>query len=803
MNRNDCKKRTSSNRAKVLCLLLISILLSVCLVVVFELVLRFCGYGYNPHFFQKETIDGVECYTRNPAFSWRFFPKPMARLSTALRIPKEKPPGVIRVFILGASAAMGDPEPTFGFSRILDVMLHAKYPGKKIEVYNTAATAINSNVVLPIARDCLDLQPDLFVIYCGNNEVIGPFGLSAALTPFFSSRSFIKAQVWLGETRIGQMLKSFSQKNGKQEGGWKGMELFLEQKISHQDPNLEKIYSHFSDNIAEICDLARKSRVRVVLSTVIVNDLDCAPFVSVHRSSLDATALSQWEGLYQRGLSDERAGQWKAACDSYEQATAIDSDYAELQYRLGHCYLKLNRTNNARTCLENARDDDTLRFRADSRLNEAIGKVARVHGAFYIPAQSFAEQASPYGLPGTNFLYEHVHLNFEGNYLLASRILTEAEKALDLRGGGGCPSIAECKKQLAFTAFDEKRIFEDLQSRFQRAPFSGQSCHAADMAWVKDRLATLEVQVQKQKEAEDRTYREALAARPSDWQIHMNYLKFLFAAERFNEAYEQAVIIYKELPSEYFSLMNMGVTLQKIKRYEEAERFLNQTIQSNPFLTEGYEKMGFLLEEEQKYAEAEAAFKKRNNPHVLAAFYNRVGERLARKHDSDQAREYFNRALAVRPGYSEVLSNLESLDHPVDLNPENSEAYRIAIHLIKQERFNKAAEAFDKVIREYPSFVKARNNYGFVLVKTGRYDDAVAQFSEAVRLAPNLPDGYQNLASLYGLQKKHAEAINMLKKLVSLKPTRRFYEFLADEYAEIGNTNEAQKVRETSRMCDQ
>jgi len=782
---------------------LFSILLPVCFLVVFEFGLRLCGYGYNPHFFQKETIEGVECYTRNPAFSWRFFPKPMARLATALTIPKEKPPGVLRVFVLGASAAMGDPEPTFGFSRILEVMLRTKYPGKKIEVYNTAATAINSNVILPIARDCLDLQPDLFVIYCGNNEVIGPFGLSAALTPFFSSRSVIKAQVWLGETRIGQMLKSFSRKTGKQEGDWKGMELFLDQKIGCQDPNLEKIYDHFGGNIGEICDLARKSGVKVVLSSLIVNDLDCAPFVSIHRPTLDATTLSQWEGMYQRGLSDERAERWKSACDSYQQAAMTDPDHAELQYRLGRCYLKMNQTNDARVCFKKARDYDALRFRADSRLNEMIGKVAGAHSAFFVAAQAIAEQASPYGLPGKNLLYEHVHLNFDGNYLLAGSLLTEVEKALQLQGGGVCPSVAECRKQLAFTAFDEKRIFEDMQLRFQHPPFSGQCCNPADVAWVRDRLVALGTQVREQKEEENHAYRDALSARSSDWQIRMNYLKFLFAAGRFSEAYDQAVLIHKRLPSEYFSLMNMGVTLHKIKRYEEAEKFLNQTIQSNPFLTEGYEKMGALLEEEQKYALAEENFLKRNNSHVLAAFYNRVGERFARKHESGQAKEYFNKALAVQPGYSEVLSNLENLDRPVDLNPENSETYRMAIRFIKQGQFDKAVEAFDKVVREYPSFFRARNNYGFVLVKLERYDEAVAQFSEAIRLAPNSPDGYQNLASLYGIQKKHTEAISMLKKLVSLKPSRQFYTFLANEYAETGNMDEAQKVREMAKMCDQ
>ncbi len=37
-------------------------------------------------------------------------------------------------------------------------------------------TAINSHVILPIARDCAAQNGDFWVIYMGNNEVVGPYG---------------------------------------------------------------------------------------------------------------------------------------------------------------------------------------------------------------------------------------------------------------------------------------------------------------------------------------------------------------------------------------------------------------------------------------------------------------------------------------------------------------------------------------------------------------------------------------------------------------------------------------------------
>ena len=37
-------------------------------------------------------------------------------------------------------------------------------------------TAINSHVILPIARECARRDGDLWIIYMGNNEMVGPFG---------------------------------------------------------------------------------------------------------------------------------------------------------------------------------------------------------------------------------------------------------------------------------------------------------------------------------------------------------------------------------------------------------------------------------------------------------------------------------------------------------------------------------------------------------------------------------------------------------------------------------------------------
>ena len=141
-----------------------------------EAALRVSHYGYDTHIFLPRLIHGQRVLIENDQFALRFFPPNLARTPEPLVMPAQKPVGTFRIFILGGSAALGDPEPAFGAGRYLQVLLRERYPSEKFEVINVAMTAINSHSVLPIARECARHQGDLWLVYMGNNEMVGPFG---------------------------------------------------------------------------------------------------------------------------------------------------------------------------------------------------------------------------------------------------------------------------------------------------------------------------------------------------------------------------------------------------------------------------------------------------------------------------------------------------------------------------------------------------------------------------------------------------------------------------------------------------
>ncbi|MBL8296398.1 MAG: hypothetical protein JNN08_31425, partial [Bryobacterales bacterium] len=168
-----------------------------------ELAARATGVGYPGSFL----VEGAT----NEKFGWRFFPRTIARTPAPFVVQGQR-----RVFVLGESAAMGFPDPGFGLAPHLQAAL-----GGEWRVFNAAMTAINSHVIREIARECARQQPQVFVVYLGNNEVVGPFG-AGTIFGKFSALPVIRAQVWLTRWQAGQWLFRSPEISDE----WRGLEFF-------------------------------------------------------------------------------------------------------------------------------------------------------------------------------------------------------------------------------------------------------------------------------------------------------------------------------------------------------------------------------------------------------------------------------------------------------------------------------------------------------------------------------------------------------------------------------------------------
>lgn len=503
----------------------IAVVIPVLLLIVVEIGLRLFNVGYSTALTQPCTVHGrpADCY--NLFFPAPFFPPGMIKTPEVYAVPLDKPKGTYRVFILGESAAMGDPDPAYSFSRYLEVMLAQRFPSMNFEVFNTGSVAINSHVSLLIAKGLAKLRPDLVFIYSGNNEVVGPYGPGTVLSSSGMSLPVVRGSIFLRSTRLGQLLTQA----GAQKQQWNGMEMFLDKQVPASSPLMKYAYANFDSNLRDTIAAGKDAGAHVIVSTVAANLKDCAPFASQHRDGLSQSDLSKWSGLVEEGIRLESAGDYQQALAVYREASSIDDQYAELEFRIARCSEKLGDTQQAAQHYSRARDLDTLRFRADSRINE-INRSAGAMGADVVDAAAVFAQNSPSGVTGSELVYEHVHMTPSGNYLLAREMFRKI--ATQISGqpvqDNEIPSEAECERLLAFTAYDRYRITNEMLQRLQRPPFTNQINHA-------EQELRLSLAAQQPVESPDATaaeYRAAIALRPNDRVLHYNYGLFLYNFDR-------------------------------------------------------------------------------------------------------------------------------------------------------------------------------------------------------------------------------------------------------------------------------
>lgn len=562
-----------------------------------ELGLRMAGYGHSPKFQRiEQAADGTTWLRENRWVTAPFFSPEVIRRPQAFRLPAKKQPGAYRIFVLGSSAAMGDPEASFSLARMLDVMLSAAHPELRFEVVNAGITAINSHVLRGIAADCAEMEPDLFVVYEGNNEVIGPYGPGTVFAPFLGSHGAVRLSTAIKRTRTGQLMASLARRCGRDRAipaKWGGMEMFLAHGIDYDDARLATTRELFRQNIAAIIESGRASGARVVLGTVVTNRRDCAPFLSRHRPGLAAEALAQWETAYADGNRALSSVDLRTAAEAYSAALAIDDHFAELHYCIGQLRQREGHAEKAGNAWTTAQDRDALRFRTDTALNEAIRSFAATHdtGVRVLDLATTADAKSPDGVAGDNFLYEHVHLNFQGAYRLACELFSAVEKDLSdserVKCGTTIPAplpVEEVRRRLGYTTYEQAMIFQEMIDRFGRAPFVGQLGNEERLALYRKRLEVAKrlLAQPESKPGLEALYEGAIAQRPEDWVLRRNAGMAYVALGLPAQAKEHLARALEAIPDDVDALFALAMAQQALGATEECEALLARVRELEP-----------------------------------------------------------------------------------------------------------------------------------------------------------------------------------------------------------------------------
>jgi len=554
----------------------------------FELGLRLGGYGRTVGFLIPGQEPGY--YRSNPDFVSWFLPSSFDLRPINFRVARAKPPNTVRVVVLGESAAQGVPTPAFGFAAQLRAQLRARHPDREIEVINTGIVAINSHVVYQVAREMAAFHPDLFVVYMGNNEVVGPYGPGCAYLSQMPPLWVIRLSIFVKATRTGQwvaaQLSRFA-RAGRRPAEWGGMAMFVDNGVRGDDPRLEATYRNFAANLRDIVRTTNGSGARTLLCTVGCNLKDCAPFLSLHRADLGPADLAAWTKAFERGRLEWLVGDWGGARADLGAALALDPQYADTSYLLGQLDLADGNAGSARGHLLEAEHWDALRFRPDPRINAAIREVARSEpGVSLVDVAGLvgSDPASRVPPAGRELFFEHVHFDWPGNYAVARAMAEGAEPLLSGAGGGTGAWLdsGQCARALGYTDHERFSVLQHIATIIQNPPFTNQLTYVRDEARLDRELAAAEAA---SKDAA--VLRSARAGVESAEEADPGNADLPKIAEGVDDdlgdvaaALAQARRAQELQPPNFALVTDAAIKLSRLGRFEEAERFLNQAYAS-------------------------------------------------------------------------------------------------------------------------------------------------------------------------------------------------------------------------------
>ncbi|MCK4637677.1 MAG: tetratricopeptide repeat protein, partial [Methanomicrobia archaeon] len=232
-------------------------------------------------------------------------------------------------------------------------------------------------------------------------------------------------------------------------------------------------------------------------------------------------------------------------------------------------------------------------------------------------------------------------------------------------------------------------------------------------------------------------------------------------------------------PEDAIAHNNLGVLLQKLKRYDEAEKEHREAIRINPNYTIAHYNLGVLLQKLKRYDEAEKEHREaiRINPEDAIAHYN-LGVLLDDLKRYDEAEKEYREAIKINPNYAEAHNNLGVLlddlkrydeveteyREAIRINPEDAIAHNnLGVLLQKLKRYDEAEKEYRKAIKINPEDAEAHYNLGVLLDDLKRYDEAETEYREVIRINPNNAEAHGNLGILFLHTEKPKEAKKELK----------------------------------------
>jgi len=188
-----------------------------------------------------------------------------------------------------------------------------------------------------------------------------------------------------------------------------------------------------------------------------------------------------------------------------------------------------------------------------------------------------------------------------------------------------------------------------------------------------------------------------------------------------------------------------------------AVREAKTAVQRSPKRVSSYEAAGVVYREIQGIAQGASDWAKKSFEDALAlepqnpVLMTELGKLYLASEDEIKAREYFERAVSIRPDYIDAQLQLAFMED-------------------REGRIEEAQDRLESLVELSPFSVEARFQLGRLYFNDKEYNRAKAQLESALTLFPNHSNSLYALALVYEKQGQKDEALALLRKVLELNP---------------------------------
>jgi lysophospholipase L1-like esterase len=403
----------------------------VALLLVLEVALRLFGWGGYPPFIREagEVRPGERLLLVEPAATKPYFfanpTRPGYAEETNFVMPK--PAGTVRIFLIGESAAKGYPQPrNLAMSAFLRAMLEDAWPGRTVEVINMGTTAVASFPLVAMAREVVQHQPDLVILYVGNNEFFGAYGTASINAVGTMPTWALPVMRAVRGLAVVQALDALVHRGADEDRTL--MEQMVGQSVIAADSPLRAAAArNLQAHVGAMIDVAQDAGVPVLVCTTASNEAGLAPL-----------------------------GEGEAAAARFAQAQrlAASGDRAS-----------------AREAFLDARDLDTMPWRPIRATEDAIRSAAAERGAPLCDIAAAFRDMSAEGAAGWDLLDDHVHLSVRGQAeaaraMVRSMATLPPPLAVDASAADSLAPWQDYAARLGTNPYDDYRVNHTLRVLF-------------------------------------------------------------------------------------------------------------------------------------------------------------------------------------------------------------------------------------------------------------------------------------------------------------------------------------------------